>query len=437
MGEELMEPAAALTARIRTARQQTVLSHLALAQVIWGSSLPAFPAWGSDCRLWSGSLQNGQTAWMAQAQSLLEQALPLPTPPPLPGMSGPLAISIALEVQQRLSEAIAGATSYLKAPVTAAAEPGPVLWSHGTIRLHHLPGPDPDGPSVLVVPSLVNRTRLVHLLPGFSLIHHLAEQGLHLHLLDWGDLCHPGSPLTLDQAILEGVGGAVTALRRARPGRPVHILGYCMGALLALGWIGRDPLLKAEGSRFVSLAAPWDFHVDGHGGALHQALSEGMMALLPLLNGIGRMPGPLVRALFLRMDPMIGPGKLRSLARLPGGTQAERFIALEDWTNDAVDLPLAVAQVCFGDWYGANTPLHGRWRVAGHPVTPADSPLPSLIVAAQKDKLVPPQSAAALATALPDATLLPVPFGHTGMVASQRAPEALWTALAAFLRARP
>jgi poly(3-hydroxyalkanoate) synthetase len=85
-------------------------------------------------------------------------------------------------------------------------------------------------------------------------------------------------------------------------------------------------------------------------------------------------------------------------------------------------------------WYGAKTPAAGSWRVLGLPVTPSRLRLPCFVAAPARDRIVPPESAQALANAIAGAELHLPAAGHIGMVAGSHAKSALWEPLAAWLR---
>src|SRR5205823_1248114 len=124
--------------------------------------------------------------------------------------------------------------------------------------------------------------------------------------------------------------------------------------------------------------------------------------------------GPLDRVLTKARDLTRGPvtiigycmGGLLALAlalRRPSDTAARGFVALEDWINDGVPLAHNVAVECLQSWYGDNAPARGEWRVGGQAVRAEDLAAPTLVVLPRRDRIVPPRSAAPLATAIPQA----------------------------------
>src|SRR5262249_47045688 len=146
-----------------------------------------------------------------------------------------------------------GVLAYRRHPYRRNLADPPELWREGSTRL--LDFGAKGGAPVLAVPSLVNRSYVLDLAPGRSLMRAWAADGLRPLLVDWGrpgpqeqgfDLT--GYVLRLERA-LDAVAGASQV-------RPV-VVGYCMGGLLALALAQRR---MADVSGLVLLATPWDFH---------------------------------------------------------------------------------------------------------------------------------------------------------------------------------
>ena len=386
-------------------------AHLALAATIWSSSRAAWP-------LWRNGSPPSNPALDAPARDLAEQLRAVD-----PDV---FAEALDRELRGRADRFLTGLEQYRHHDYRRTLTDPPPVWTEGTTVLRRYG--DPGGRPVLVVPSLVNRAYVLDLAEDNSLLRFLAGRGLAIYLVDW---TAPGAVerrFDLTDYIAGRLEAALDALRAIDP-RPAALVGYCMGGNLALALALRR---QRDLARLVLLATPWDFHADKPGHA--RALAAWAAASAPWLDAWGEMPVDLLQLLFLSGDPTLGLRKFSAFADLdPATDRARAFVALEDWLNDGIPLAAAVARECLVDWYGANAPALGRWRVAGRAVDPAAVALPTLVMAPERDRIVPRASAVALADAIPGATLITPPLGHIGMVVGSGARAAAWEPLARWL----
>ncbi|WP_425450313.1 alpha/beta fold hydrolase [Virgifigura deserti] len=399
--------------------------HLALAATAWLSSSAGLAL------LKSGSLVSKAAADAPQVSALraeLRNADP-----------EALAAAVEAEARRRFAAFLTGVDRYRRHPYRRTLVDPPVLWREGTTRLLDYGAVDGlrtarrGEPALLVIPSLVNRAQILDLTAEQSLMRYLARRGLRPILVDWDRPGPAERSFTLTDYIAGRLERALDAVIGATGG-PVAVVGYCMGGLLALALA----LRRAEDlTGLACLATPWDFHAgDFHAGQPGQARLAGAVAgsLDPLLQTLQELPVDLIQALFTVIDPFGVVRKFRGFAALEvDSPQARRFVALEDWLNDGVSLAASVARECLAGWYAANTPARGSWRVAGRPVLPERLTLPSLVVLPDRDRIVPPASAQALARALPQAVQLRPAAGHIGMIVGRGAEARLWQPLADWL----
>lgn len=324
-------------------------------------------------------------------------------------------------------ELIRGIAAYRRHPWHRDLPDPPCVWSEGGSRLLDYGG---TGPTVLFVPSLVNRAYVLDLAPGLSMMRQLATLGMRPLLLDWGWPGETERAFTLTDYV---AGRLERALAATAAARPVVLAGYCMGGNLALAAALRRPdLVRA----LALLATPWDFHADGVEQA--QALARLLSLTEPLLAFTRTLPVDALQLLFAMLDPWGIARKYRGFGRLdPNGPRARLFVALEDWLNDGVPLAAPVARECLAGWYGENTPARGTWRVAGMPVEPQALRMPAFVAVPSRDRIVPPESAAMLARLIPGAALHRPAAGHIGMAAGSTAATALWQPLADWVAALP
>jgi polyhydroxyalkanoate synthase len=393
--------------------------HLGTMLLTCLSSLPALALWRSGSLPWSPDL--------APVARSLKPALDAAVAEK--NGEADLAAALARVSRQRMARFLDGVLAYRRSPLVRTLADPPVIWRDGAARLLDYgagAGLPDDAPLLLAVPSLVNRAFILDLTEGCSLMRWLVRQGIRPLMLDWGCPGDVERAFTLTDYVAGPLESAIDVARAEHPGR-LMLLGYCMGGLLALAAALRRP---NDISGLALLATPWNFHAD-EAGARRLRLTATMLG--PMIDQLGELPVDVLQSLFFGLDPMQAPRKFESMADEPGRTRRMRhFVATEDWLNDGVPLAGPVARECLFGWYGNNTPASGTWRVAGRAVDPARFAGRTLLVVPEHDRIVPPESALALADALPDATLCQPPLGHIGMMVGGRAKQLVWQKLAAW-----
>jgi len=289
--------------------------------------------------------------------------------------------------------------------------------------------PQSDGLPILVVPSLINRGYILDLNGRRSFLRHLARRGFRPFLVDWDMPGEAEMAFDLTAYIARRLEPMLDAVRAAAGRAPV-VLGYCMGGLLALALVQRR---AADVAGYVALATPWNFHADKT--PQMRTLMAARPTVAHAVETMGHMPVDLLQAMFSSLDPRGIARKFRAFAQLPQDSlKAKSFVALEDWLNDGVPLAGPVARECLLGWYGDNTPHRGAWRVDGEVVDPARLGVPALFVIPAHDRIVPPESASALADAAVHAERLHVPLGHVGMIAGTAAVRRVYGPVVRWLR---
>ncbi|MGP1397806.1 MAG: alpha/beta fold hydrolase [Inquilinaceae bacterium] len=381
-------------------------------------------------------LMAAQAAWMTAFAALPSSSAGWPgwKTPPLPGdlvgaleNHDPEALKTAVgaEILNRFDRFLTGLERYRHHIYRRSLPDPPILWREGATRLLDYGG---VGAPVLVVPSLVNRCYVLDLTEQRSLMRWLAGRGVRPLLVDWGRPDADERRFTLTDYIAGRLEKLLDAAVAAA-GAPVPVVGYCMGGLLAVALAQRR---RRDVSSLALLATPWDFHAAG--AAQVRQLAALLATFGPAIELWQELPVDAIQALFGALDPLQAARKFIAFSALdPASERAAAFVALEDWLNDGVPLAAAVARECIAGWYGDNTPARGQWRVAGWPVDPAVLDLPSLHIIPDRDRIVPPASALALATAMAGAKTLRPTLGHIGMVVGGRAPDQVWRPLADWL----
>ncbi len=315
-------------------------------------------------------------------------------------------------------------------PRAHLATPASLVWAAGTATVTRS-DPPPTGPAepVLVVHSLITRPWILDLMPGRSLVAGLRDAGLDTHLLDWGDPAPAAVPGVGWDESAELLGAAIRELAHRSPTGRVHVVGYCMGATLALATTaayGAGPVASLS-----LIAPPVDTQVPGGMGDI---LRSPTLTPVLALDGTGRVPPWVLREAFhvLRRKTV-----LLTLARLRRRSDREfQQItgALDRWAWE--QRPLA-GRLAFDivDLYRGNTMVGGELTVGGAPVDLAAVDLPVLVAVTDRDHIVPIASSLALTRLLPaEPAVVRCPGGHVSMLMGTESRTTLLPALTDFLR---
>lgn len=381
--------------------------HTGTSLFTWSSAVMAALPGPAGAALWHPSLAD-ERARLEGESALVERPA--------------LQLAVAQEAGRRLQDFLAGLSAYQHHPFRRPEHQGTQVAGAGATRvLAH----GDSGRPVLLVPSLINPATILDLLPGRSFVRALAGRGYRPLVVDWGA---PGAAETG-----MGLGAYINRLAgliaEISSDGPLPVVGYCMGGNLALAasLIAEDCV-----SALALLATPWNFHADPAPMSAH--FLEGLRAF-ESLDGIARtVPIEVFQVFFASLDPALTDRKFRRFASLdPESDEARMFIAVEDWANSGDPVTLEVAIDCLADWYIDNRPVRGTWAIDGETVDPGRLAAPAFVAVPRRDRIVPPDSALALAEALPEPTVVRPPSGHVGMMVSSAAERGLYGPVADWL----
>lgn len=342
---------------------------------------------------------------------------------PLPvfiGMAGALAASQKDQLAMIEGLKLYQSHSFRRPPVN-----NQIIWQKGLVSLRHIPS---DGKHhLLMIPSMINRSIILDLLPEQSFARWVAQQGVDVYILDWDEPAQDAGQENLDKVLHERLMPAFSFISE-KMGQ-YNALGYCMGGTLLAGAVH----LKPPGlNKVIYLASPWDFHAGNR--QLQQQVLMGTASALQMTEQGHALPSNWIQSVFAAVNAERNIHKFSDFAAMDQDSyQARLFVAVEDWLNDGVDLPGDLARTCVVDWYGQNKPAKGGWLVDGVPVDPSQTTNPVLVITSSTDRLVPEESSHALANLIPHAQLLRSTCGHIGMMTGRRAKDEVWKPLISWI----
>ncbi|MGE3769517.1 MAG: alpha/beta fold hydrolase [Bdellovibrionales bacterium] len=313
-----------------------------------------------------------------------------------------------------------GVEAYQQAPHPAPPSSPKVIWEQGAARVLDYTQVEGDT-LLLVVPSHINRSTILDLLPHNSFMRALAEQ-FPAWLLDWGLPGTSEKEFTFDDYITTYVVPVIAQARRKY--KRVVLLGYCMGGLSALAAAALEKV-----DALILMATPWDFYA--YPVPTRLGLANMTASYQPWINQGNALTVDMIQTLFSLMQPMAVFEKFKKAGK--DGCD-ELFVAIEDWLNGGIELPAHVAQTCLIDWFQNNATYRGSWSVDGTIVKPEGINVPALVVLPERDQVVPLRAAQPLVDFLPQGEPLPVPLGHVGMIVGRQSASLVREPILAWLR---
>ncbi len=348
------------------------------------------------------------------------------------GLAGASLIGAQDNDMAALAPMLSGIKRYQESAYKAELPMREILWQSGSASLQKTI-PQAQSPFAehvcVLVPSLINSAVIMDLCAERSLARWLEGQGISTCVLDWGPVAEDEEITDLQSLIAERLIPAL-AFMKEKLGRPVQVMGYCMGGTITMGAASLRPDLFKS---LVLLATPWDF-LAGSGLLASRVKFFAPTAVMALAERPS-LPASWLQTLFATLDPLLAHKKFSRFAGMSADSEEERiFIAIEDWLSSGSDLPRAIALECILGWFTNNAPVNGEWMLGGKPVNPAEIDVPALVIASKNDKLVEFESSAPLCDLMPDAALLDPGCGHVGMIAGRRSVPDVWAPMAEWIK---
>jgi polyhydroxyalkanoate synthase subunit PhaC len=305
-----------------------------------------------------------------------------------------------------------------------------------TLRRYRLPSGPPAGAPVLLVPPLAAPASCFDLRAGCSLAEHLVSLGYRTYVVDYGPIAFADRDLGLEHWIDEVIPKAIAAASDDADGRPLHVIGWCLGGIMALLSIAAQPLPVAS---VELIASPFDFAQVRAATLLRQlaALTGGRLGTA-LYRTLGIAPAPLVSLGFraTAIDKLIA--KPLTLARHIADRDLLAHIeAIDDYMAHMLAYPGRSFGQLYHRFFRVNDLADGCVELEqGRRVDLAAIRSPVLVVAGESDVLAPPPSVlhvTKLLTGAREVEAHTFPGGHLGVLTGRSARDTTWHVLDEFL----
>jgi polyhydroxyalkanoate synthase len=278
---------------------------------------------------------------------------------------------------------------------------------------------------ILICYALVNRPYILDLQADRSVVRQLLDRGFDVYMIDWGVPTRDDRALRLHDYVCRFLRHVVDFVCDHAGTQQLNLLGYCMGGTMSTMFTALYPRRVRS---LTLLATPIDF--GGDDGLLNLWAHEDHFDVDQLIDTYGNCPGEFLQYCFQLMKPVqnFAEKYVTFFENQDDGAFLHSFFAMERWVNDCIP----VAGETFRDYvkmlYQRNLLVNGDLLLDGVSVKLSDITCPLLLLVADQDHLVPPDSSLALARHVRSKKVksLSINAGHIGLAVSSKAHRQLW-----------
>jgi len=319
--------------------------------------------------------------------------------------------------------------------------PAEIVWTLNKAKLYHYlparPAHERHPVPLLLVYALINKPFIFDFGPGRSFVEYMVGEGFDVYLLDWGAPGPEDRNTTFDDYVTEYLTRAVRKVLRHSGAGELSLLGYCLGANIALIYSALYPEVPVR--NLILLTIPADFSSSPE-GSMAMWLEEGRLDVDRLLAVWDNVPGELIRLWAKTLKPV--ENFVASYVNLFKFMDNQAFVqawqAINRWIEDVIPFAGEAMRQFVIDYVRNNELVTGKHAVKGQLVDLAQVRAPLLNVSAEFDHLVSRAQSESIMDLVSsqDKELCVMPSTHVGLMANMNARQAYWPTISKWLAAR-
>ena len=325
--------------------------------------------------------------------------------------------------------------------VPVGMAPKETVWTLNKAKLfryHPVKPPEERFPiPLLLVYALINKPFIFDLVPGRSFVEFLLDQGFDVYLLDWGAPGLEDKNTTFDDYVSEYLHRAVRKVQRDSGSKEISMLGYCLGATIAVTYAATFPEVPLR--NLLLLTAPIDFSNQPE-GSMAMWLDERRLDVDKLVDTYGNVPGELIRYWAKMLKPVENfSGAYINLLRMVDDAVAVRgWQAINRWVEDVIPFAGEAFRQFVLVYLRGNNLIKGQHMINGRPVEMANIDASLLNIVAKYDHLVAQSQSESIMDLVSsqDKQMMIIPSTHVGIMASSSAKYKLWPEIVNWLAER-
>jgi polyhydroxyalkanoate synthase len=301
------------------------------------------------------------------------------------------------------------------------ATPSEVIFSKGKMELIRYRSEKPGAKPIVITYAQINRFNLMDLKPDRSVIRNLLSQGFDVYLVNWGYSGSEDNKLSIKD-YFEYLDDVISLVCRSTNRQSIPLIGYCWGGLISVIY---SAIKKDKIESLTLVATPIDFSQDNS----ILAVWSREMDIDKIIDEFGQFDPLILDAAFYLRNPARNYDKyMKFIHKMNDAAFVEDFMVLERWLYNTPPVPGEFARKIMKDCYQNNILVANKMEIAGQKIKLDEIDFPLLVVYAEKDDLVSPDSSLAInnIVASKEKKILHINGGHVGLCISHAAHKQLW-----------
>ncbi|WP_018923552.1 alpha/beta fold hydrolase [Salsuginibacillus kocurii] len=266
--------------------------------------------------------------------------------------------------------------------------PKTAIWKLNKTTLWYYPAKNKkyDTPLFLIY-SLVNRSYILDLKPGMSMIEAYVNEGYDVYLLDFGVPGYEDWDVTLDDYIAKYIQKAVRRSLYHSGAKEITMVGYCLGGTLAAIYAAyKNEAIK----NLVLIAPPLAFDKTPIPTEWEEGFKKGKLNLDHVIDEYGTIPAKFMEfALRLAVSPVSYSSYISLLQRLDDKDKVEKWHLFNHWLKGHIPFAGQTLKQLLNELAIENKLIKNELRIHGVPIHLSTIKSNLLVISTTHDEIVP------------------------------------------------
>jgi class III poly(R)-hydroxyalkanoic acid synthase PhaC subunit len=233
--------------------------------------------------------------------------------------------------------------------------------------------------------SLLNKSYILDVGEGSSVIGGLTDLGYDVYLLDWGSPGYEDSNLSLDNYVLDYLEVAIKRAIRHSGANEISLVGYCLGGTISAIFAS---ITELPIKNLVLSTIPVDFSIGIVPAKWLEGLQNGKLNFDQFADVYGVIPPEIMYGMFRGLSPVYISPMVSLITRANDEDYVEKWRRMDKWTKDSASFSGAAFKQLFNDLYKENKLIKGELMIGGKRVDLSNINCPLFVLSTSRDTLV-------------------------------------------------